>query len=32
MREIMLTLLRELHDRIPILFDDLYERHVGAAA
>ncbi len=30
MREIMLPLLQDLHDRIPELFNDIYERHVGS--
>jgi thymidylate synthase (FAD) len=29
-REVMLPLLRDLHERIPVLFDELYERHIGA--
>ncbi len=31
MRELMIPLLREFHERIPVLFDDLYERHCAAA-
>lgn len=31
MREIMLPLLRDLRERIPVVLDDVYERHLGAA-
>lgn len=31
MRELMLPLLNELHDRIPIIFDDLYDKFVTSA-
>ncbi|NIO04146.1 MAG: FAD-dependent thymidylate synthase [Proteobacteria bacterium] len=31
-RELMLPLLKEFHKRIPVLFDDLYERFVGSEA
>jgi thymidylate synthase (FAD) len=32
MMEIMLPLLRELKERIPVLFDDLYEKHIETGA
>lgn len=31
MREIMLPLLEELHDKIPVVFDDLYEKFIKVA-
>lgn len=32
MREIMLPLLGELHERVPVIFDDLYEETFGSSA
>ena len=29
MREIMRPLLRDLHERVPVLFEDLFEKHLG---
>lgn len=29
MREIMLLLLKEVHERIPVIFDDVYEKYKG---
>jgi thymidylate synthase (FAD) len=32
MRQIMIPLLKELHDRVPVLFDDIYDQHVRQIA
>jgi hypothetical protein len=29
MRELLFPLLDELHERIPVVFDDLYEKYAG---